>query len=164
MEGKIVLTEISCKIQEIAEARHYKGQLIIGGSTLDFDLRLAGSLSLLSKRDPIADIGIARNIFALTLSKNAFAIKLSDKEYHFFLEVLCPFSAACHVKLLFVRLANQFSAVNGICLIPREFGRNTIVDVEAGGIWVRGEYDLSSEVQTILKDPKFGCNLLRAKA
>jgi len=148
---------IRCIIREIEEARHYSGQISIGESTFNFDLKLAGSITQLSRRKPITDLDGERLVYQLTLGRGDPAINLSDDEFYFFLSLLFSFAMGCYIELLSTRAKNLFP--NRIFdMMPGSFGRPFIIGLlETGDIMFMGDEQFSDEVYRMLNGPKFDC-------
>ena len=150
---------IECTVREIEEGRRYAGPISIGRGKFDFDLRLAGSLSLLSRRHPIIDFEGERLVYQLSLSKEGQAIKLTNEEFYFFLSVIYPFATGCFIQLLCKRSVSLFANKSiymslGMSITGQWF---LACSPDSCEVTFHGDYGCTVAECAMLDDPKFGC-------
>ena len=146
---------IECTIREIEEAVHYSGQIRIGRGTFTFDLHLAGSLSNLSRREPIRDLEGERLVYQLILSREGTVIGLSDKQYYFFLSFIMESALRCYCKLLRHRVEKLFyGKITSFVAGYSEPESDTTPDVQIE------IYEVEFSLCKMLNDPKFDCKLV----
>jgi hypothetical protein len=147
----IIKAKIVC--EQVRDGTCYKGRLIVGGVTFEYELALAIPIpQLIERGEPAQSMVEFRQIFLVTLKKNGEVVPLADdKAYAFFCAMVLD-SATRLYRDPSVRDMCEGHGRAMVDLLGTSFGTTIVPTMES-----KLTIDISEDMRRRLADTKFGC-------
>lgn len=149
-------TEISVEreIEQVQDGTHYKGAVIIAGTSFDFEVVFSIPISDWegNKTQLPKDKEAFRRVFQISVKRNGLEIALTDDEYQIFFDLLVLFSAGFYF-LPQTRAWNE-TGLEALFVLDEDFEASATL---GGSDSIRCVLE-PAHVE-MLNAPKFGCSI-----
>jgi hypothetical protein len=143
-------------VEQVRDGSHYRGDVKIAGTKLDYELKFAVPISQLDDMARPNGPEEVRRIFQLTVEKEGVLIELTDEEYGFFFQMLVMLAVDFYNN---PQTRDSNDGIIGMTVRGEgplaDMGMSTSIGVKSSGT-----RDFPPDVCEMLSAPKFGCALV----